>query len=229
MAIRRSARVFAARAAQLDVTARLEHVPGDKVSGDWTGDCPHLTDPVTGRRMKAQVFVAVLPYSGLIFAQATPDQRMASWLEAHRNMLEWFEGVPNMLVPGQCATAVDRTPRGVDGDPTPTGGIWNSPGITGPRSCRRAGSSHETRRWSRRPWTRFGQWIVEPSRDETFRTIMDPGRLHRRTGHVPHPPARHSGAGFEAGTVPGPGNDRCCRLASRGVVLPLPVEEGQGA
>ena len=113
MAIRRSARVFAARAAQLDVTARLEHVPGDKVSGDWTGDCPHLTDPVTGRRMKAQVFVAVLPYSGLIFARATPDQRMASWLEAHRNMLEWFEGVPNMLVPGQCATAVDRTPRGL--------------------------------------------------------------------------------------------------------------------
>ena len=48
------------------MTARLEHVPGDKVSGDWTGDCPHLTDPVTGRRMKAQVFVAVLPYSGLI-------------------------------------------------------------------------------------------------------------------------------------------------------------------
>ena len=43
-------RVFAARAAQLDVTARLEHVPGDKVSGDWTGDCPHLTDPVTGRQ-----------------------------------------------------------------------------------------------------------------------------------------------------------------------------------
>ena len=77
MAIRRSARVFAARAAQLDVTARLEHVPGDKVFIDWTGDCPHLTDPVTGRRMKAQVFVAVLPYSGLIFAQATPDQRMA--------------------------------------------------------------------------------------------------------------------------------------------------------
>ena len=58
------------------MTARLEHVPGDKVSGDWTGDCPHLTDPVTGRRMKAQVFVAVLPYSGLIFAQATPDRRM---------------------------------------------------------------------------------------------------------------------------------------------------------
>lgn len=106
-------RMFAARAAQLDVTARLEHVPGDKVFIDWTGDCPHLTDPVTGRRMKAQVFVAVLPYSGLIFAQATPDQRMASWLEAHRNMLEWFEGVPNMLVPDQCATAVDRTPRGL--------------------------------------------------------------------------------------------------------------------
>lgn len=31
-----------------------------------------------------------------------------------------------------------HAPR-VDGDPTPTGGIWNSPGITGPRSCRRAG------------------------------------------------------------------------------------------
>lgn len=33
-----------------------------------------------------------------------------------------------------------HAPR-VDGDPTPTGGIWNSPGITGPRSCRRAGPS----------------------------------------------------------------------------------------
>ena len=114
MAIRRSARVFAARAAQLDVTARLEHVPGDKVSGDWTGDRPHPADPVTGRRMKAQVFVAVLPYSGLIFAQATPDQRMASWLEAHRTHAgSGSRGVPNMLVPDQCATAVDRTPRGL--------------------------------------------------------------------------------------------------------------------
>ena len=121
-----------------------------------------------------------------------------------------------------------HAPR-VDGDPTPTGGIWNSPGITGPRSCRRAGSSHETRRRCGEAVDLVGQWIVEPSRDETFRTIMDPGRLHRRTGHVAQPPARHSGAGFEAGTVPGPGNDRCCRLASRGAVRPLPVEEGQGA
>ena len=229
MAIRRSARVFAARAAQLDVTARLEHVPGDKVSGDWTGDCPHLTDPVTGRRMKAQVFVAVLPYSGLIFAQATPDQRMASWLEAHRNMLEWFEGVPNMLVPDQCATAVDRTPRGL----METRRRQAVSGIR--RALRdrgRAGArvrDHETRRRCGEAVDLVERWIVEPSRDETFRTIMDPGRLHRRTGHVAQPPARHSGAGFEAGTVPGPGNDRCCRLASRGAVRPLPVEEGQGA
>ena len=121
-----------------------------------------------------------------------------------------------------------HAPR-VDGDPTPTGGIWNSPGITGPRSCRRAGSSHETRRRCGEAVDLVERWIVEPSRDETFRTIMDPGRLHRRTGHVAQPPARHSGAGFEAGTVPGPGNDRCCRLASRGAVRPLPVEEGQGA
>lgn len=173
MAIRRSARVFAARAAQLDVTARLEHVPGDKVFIDWTGDCPHLTDPVTGRRMKAQVFVAVLPYSGLIFAQATPDQRMASWLEAHRNMLEWFEGVPNMLVPDQCATAVDRTPRGL----METRRRQAVSGIR--RALRdrgRAGARVQAMRQGAgagRPWTRFGQWIVEPSRDETFRTIMD--------------------------------------------------------
>lgn len=56
------------------------------------------------------------------------------------------------------------------------------------------------------------QWIVEPSRDETFRTIMDPGRLHRRTGHVAQPPARHSGAGFEAGTVRGRGTTDAAAL-----------------
>lgn len=193
--------MFAARAAQLDVTARLEHVPGDKVFIDWTGDCPHLTDPVTGRRMKAQVFVAVLPYSGLIFAQATPDQRMASWLEAHRNMLEWFEGVPNMLVPDQCATAVDRTPRGL----METRRRQAVSGIR--RALRdrgRAGArvrDHATRRRCGEAVDLVERWIVEPSRDETFRTITDPGRLHRRTGHVAQPPARHSGAGFEAGTV----------------------------
>ena len=165
----------------------------------------------------------------LIFAQATPDQRMASWLEAHRNMPEWFEGVPNMLVPDQCATAVDRTPRGL----METRRRQAVSGIR--RALRdrgRAGArvrDHETRRRCGEAVDLVEQWIVEPSRDETFRTIMDPGRLHRRTGHVAQPPARHSGAGFEAGTVPGPGNDRCCRLASRGAVRPLPVEEGQGA
>lgn len=162
--------------------------------------------------MKAQVFVAVLPYSGLIFAQTTPDQRMASWLEAHRNMLEWFEGVPNMLVPDQCATAVDRTPRGL----METRRRQAVSGIR--RALRdrgRAGArvrDHETRRRCGEAVDLVEQWIVEPSRDETFRTIMDPGRLHRRTGHVAQPPARHSGAGFEAGTVPGRGTTDAAAL-----------------
>ena len=162
--------------------------------------------------MKAQVFVAVLPYSGLIFAQTTPDQRMASWLEAHRNMLEWFEGVPNMLVPDQCATAVDRTPRGL----METRRRQAVSGIR--RALRdrgRAGArvrDHETRRRCGEAVDLVERWIVEPSRDETFRTIMDPGRLHRRTGHVAQPPARHSGAGFEAGTVPGRGTTDAAAL-----------------
>lgn len=104
--------MFAVRAAQSDVTAHLEHMPSDKVFIDRSGNCPHLTDPLTGWRMRAQVFIAVFPRSGLIFTQATPDRRMASWLEANRDMLEWFEGVPSMLASDQCATAVDRTPRG---------------------------------------------------------------------------------------------------------------------
>ena len=105
-------RLFAERCAQLDVTARLEHRPGEKAFIDWCGDCPRLLDPVTGRRAKVQVLVVVLPYSGLIYAEGFPDQRMESWLTGVRHALEEFGGVPNILVPDQCATAVDRAPRG---------------------------------------------------------------------------------------------------------------------
>jgi hypothetical protein len=42
----------------------------------------------------AQVFVAVLPYSGLVFADVTWSQRSADWLASHVRLFEALGGVP---------------------------------------------------------------------------------------------------------------------------------------
>lgn len=121
--------------------------------------------------------------------------------------------MPNMLVSNQCVTAVDRTPA-ARWRHASTDGIWNLPDTTTPRWCRRAGPRPRDK-----PLTLVEeavglveQWIVEPSRPETFRAIMDlndyisdrimwlncrhatPGRDSRRER-------------FEAG------KGRCCRIA----------------
>ncbi len=45
----------------------LEHSPGDMIMVDFAGKKQHYTDPDTGVLIACEVFIAVLPYSGLTF------------------------------------------------------------------------------------------------------------------------------------------------------------------
>ena len=52
---------------------------------DWAGTKMRLFDPYGAPGIKVSVFVASMPYSGMIFALACPDERQHSWLDAHHH------------------------------------------------------------------------------------------------------------------------------------------------
>jgi len=68
------------------------HKPGVLTEVDWTGDKAHWTDPDTGEAVYGWLFVGVLSFSGLTYAEVFADMKEASWIKAHTNMLEYFHG-----------------------------------------------------------------------------------------------------------------------------------------
>ena len=97
-----------------DVVSRLLHEPGRLMFVDWAGDKLHVTDFTTGKKYPASLFVAQLPYSGMIFAKAYRNEKMPSWIQGHVDALAYFGGVPVMIVPDNATTASFRP---VKGDP----------------------------------------------------------------------------------------------------------------
>ena len=53
-----------------------------------------LLRPQTGEVAQAEVFVAVLGCSGMLYVEATPGQGLRSWLMAHVHAFEAFGGAP---------------------------------------------------------------------------------------------------------------------------------------
>jgi transposase len=88
-----------------DVVLRQQHRAGEKLFVDWAGDTIAIHDP-HGAPEQASVFVAVLGASSYTFAKATPSQELPYWIGAHVEALEFFGGVPAMVVPDNCRTGV---------------------------------------------------------------------------------------------------------------------------
>jgi transposase len=95
----------------LGVWMRQEHLGGDKLFVDFSGDGIPWTNPVTGEVREAALFVAVLGASNYTFAYAVPTQKLPDWLECHVKALVFIGGVPKVIVPDQPKTAVKRSCR----------------------------------------------------------------------------------------------------------------------
>jgi transposase len=91
-----------------DLTAPISHVPGHTMQVDWAGTRMLLTDPISRRTTNVSVFVATLPYSGLVFAHGYLDEKLPAWLDAHRRAFEYFGGVPLVIVPDNASTASNQ-------------------------------------------------------------------------------------------------------------------------
>ena len=104
---------------KLDVVLRQEHKAGEKLFVDWAGPTIPVHERTTGLVWQASLFVAVLGASSYTYAEATRDQQMESWIQAHVHAFEFYGGVPSLIVPDNARTGVTRACR-YDPDLNPT-------------------------------------------------------------------------------------------------------------
>ena len=91
-----------------EVVMHLEHGAAEKIMVDFAGQKLSYTDPFSEERVDCQVFVAVLPHSGLMFCQAVHSQTTQDFILYIREMLRYFGGVPLTILCDNLKTAVTR-------------------------------------------------------------------------------------------------------------------------
>ncbi|GHV34196.1 integrase [Spirochaetia bacterium] len=92
-----------------DVVMVQEREPGKELFVDWAGDtlgC--VVDSETGKLRKAHFFIATLGDSGYPVVEAFPDEKQESWLTAHVHTFAQLGGLPRVIVPDNCKTAVTK-------------------------------------------------------------------------------------------------------------------------
>jgi transposase len=89
-----------------------EHRSGETAYLDWAGKMPLcITNPDTGEQSWPQFFVCILGASQYTYAEACPSQKQRHWTLACQHALEYFEGVPEALVPDAYKGAVTTACR----------------------------------------------------------------------------------------------------------------------
>jgi transposase len=94
----------------LEATVTLrEFRAGEHCEVDYAGDKIEWIDPRNGEIHEAHVFVGILCFSQKIFAIAHENEKKPNWLDAHRRMLEFYGGVPRVLVPDRLKNGVIKS------------------------------------------------------------------------------------------------------------------------
>jgi transposase len=94
-----------------DVVMHLEYKPGEQTMIDYAGKKYHYLDVETGELVPCEVFVATLPYSGLIFCEAVRSQKTPDMLEATNAMATYIGGVTQTIICDNMRTAVTKSDR----------------------------------------------------------------------------------------------------------------------
>jgi transposase len=94
-----------------DATLHIEQQPGDKMYIDFTGSKLPVADRETGEITNVEVFVSVLGYSGLTYVMACQSQKKENFLRCIVQSLDYYGAVPNVLVPDNLKSGVDKANR----------------------------------------------------------------------------------------------------------------------
>ena len=95
---------------------RQTHIAGEKLFIDYAGQSVPIIDAATGEITRAQIFVATFGASNYTFACATARQTTADWIGAQIQALEFFAGVPRLIVPDQTRSLI-KNPDSYDPQP----------------------------------------------------------------------------------------------------------------
>ena len=94
-----------------DVSIPVETLPGEVGQVDF-GYIGMRFDPVTKRMRKAYIFNMVLSFSRHMFSKIVFDQKIATWLQLHKDAFDFFGGVPRVVVPDNLKSAVIKAAFG---------------------------------------------------------------------------------------------------------------------
>lgn len=92
---------------EVRTTVHLVHKPGEKTQVDYK-DGIEIFDRATGKSKKCCLFVGVLAFSKLTFAEATLSQKKESFIASHERMWDYFGGVSEYVVPDNLKSAVAK-------------------------------------------------------------------------------------------------------------------------
>jgi hypothetical protein len=83
--------------------------PGKELFVDWMGDTLQcVLDSESGKTVKAHFFTATLGDSGYPVVIAYPNEKSESWIDAHVETFKRLGGLPLVVVPDNCKTAVSK-------------------------------------------------------------------------------------------------------------------------
>lgn len=89
-----------------DAYLTMETFSGQSMEVDFAGNTFTMTDRLTGEIRIIVVFVATLPYSERIYAEGMLSTKEPQWIRVNNNALDYFGGVPAVVVPDNCKQAV---------------------------------------------------------------------------------------------------------------------------
>jgi transposase len=94
-----------------DATMHFEHEPGDKAYFDFTGKKLSIINESTGEIKEMEVFVGILGHSQYTYVEALESQKLEEFTEAVQNTFEYFQGVPQAIVPDNLKSAVTKADK----------------------------------------------------------------------------------------------------------------------
>lgn len=97
--------------ASQSATLHLEHTAGDKLFIDFAGKKLFIVDPECGEQIPVEIFVAILGYSQLTYAEAVFTQQLLDCIRVTENAFLYFGGVPRVIVPDNMRTAVQKADK----------------------------------------------------------------------------------------------------------------------
>jgi len=97
--------------AKTDVRMLQHHKAGEKMFVDWAGVGINVTNAKTGEVKEQSVFVSALGVSQYIFAKAYENQQLPNWLGGHVDALEFYGAVPEIAVPDNPKTGIEKACR----------------------------------------------------------------------------------------------------------------------